>query len=51
MGIAPENHEKIFDDFVAISSGDARQTRGDGLGLSISRKIARKMGGDIYCGK
>ena len=48
VGIAPENHEKIFDDFVAISSGDARQTRGDGLGLSISRKIARKMGGDIY---
>ena len=48
VGIAPINHERIFDDFVAISSGDARQTRGDGLGLSISRKIARKMGGDIF---
>ena len=47
VGIAPENHEKIFEDFVAISSGDKRQTRGDGLGLSISRKIARQMGGDI----
>ena len=47
VGIAPENHEKIFEDFVAISSGDQRQTRGDGLGLSISRKIARQMGGDI----
>jgi len=47
LGIAPENHEKIFEDFVAISSGDERQSRGDGLGLSISRKIARKMGGDI----
>ena len=47
VGIAPENHEKIFEDFVAISSGDSRQTRGDGLGLSISRKIARQMGGDI----
>ena len=47
VGIAPENHEKIFEDFVAISSGDPRQTRGDGLGLSISRKIARQMGGDI----
>jgi len=47
VGIAPENHEKIFEDFVAISSGDQRQIRGDGLGLSISRKIARQMGGDI----
>jgi PAS domain S-box-containing protein len=46
-GISPENHEKIFEDFVVISSGGKRQTRGDGLGLSISRKIARKMGGDI----
>ncbi|MDC1499141.1 ATP-binding protein [Amylibacter sp.] len=47
VGIAPENHEKIFEDFVVISSGDEHQTRGDGLGLSISRKIARQMGGDI----
>ena len=47
VGIAPVNHEKIFEDFVAISSGDERQVRGDGLGLSISRKIARQMGGDI----
>ena len=46
-GIAPENHEKIFEDFVVISSGGKQQTRGDGLGLSISRKIARQMGGDI----
>ncbi|MDA8760978.1 ATP-binding protein [Amylibacter sp.] len=47
VGIAPENHKKIFDDFVVISSGGKQQTRGDGLGLSISRKIARQMGGDI----
>ena len=46
-GIAPEDHKKIFDDFVVISSGGKQQTRGDGLGLSISRKIARQMGGDI----
>ena len=47
VGIGPENHEKIFEDFVVISSGVKRQTRSDGLGLSISRKIARQMGGDI----
>ena len=28
VGIAPENHEKIFEDFVAISSGDQRQIAG-----------------------
>jgi len=46
-GIAPEHQEQVFEDFVALSHGEGRQTRGDGLGLSISRKIARQMGGDI----
>ena len=46
-GIAPENQEQVFEDFVALAHGEGRQTRGDGLGLSISRKIARQMGGDI----
>jgi PAS domain S-box-containing protein len=46
-GIAPENHQKIFEEFVAITQGDQSQVRGDGLGLHISRKIARLMGGDI----
>ncbi|MDA9224370.1 ATP-binding protein [Tateyamaria sp.] len=47
VGIAPENQKKIFDDFVTLSFIDGRQMRGDGLGLSISRKIARLMSGDI----
>ncbi len=46
-GIAPEHQERVFEDFVALAHGEGRQTRGDGLGLSISRKIARQMGGDI----
>lgn len=46
-GIAPENHQKIFEDFVAIAQGDQSQVRGDGMGLHISRKIARLMGGDV----
>jgi PAS domain S-box-containing protein len=46
-GIAPEHQEQVFEDFVALAHGDERQSRGDGLGLSISRKIARQMGGDI----
>jgi len=47
LGIAPENHQKIFEEFVAITQGDQNQVRGDGLGLHISRKIARFMGGDV----
>jgi CheY-like chemotaxis protein len=47
LGIAHENQEKIFEDFVAIAPGDQHQTRSDGMGLPISRKIARLMGGDI----
>ena len=47
LGIAPENHQKIFEEFVAITQGDQSQVRGDGLGLHISRKIARFMGGDV----
>ena len=47
LGIAPENHQKIFEEFIAITQGDQSQVRGDGLGLHISRKIARLMGGDV----
>ncbi len=47
LGIATENQEKIFEDFIAITHGDQNQIRSDGMGLPISRKIARLMGGDI----
>ncbi|AKS47159.1 PAS/PAC sensor hybrid histidine kinase [Octadecabacter temperatus] len=46
-GIAPEHQEQVFDDFVALAPSEGRQSRGDGLGLAISRKIARRMDGDI----
>ena len=46
-GIAGENLEDIFGDFVALARASGRQSRGDGLGLSISRKVARLMGGDL----
>jgi PAS domain S-box-containing protein len=46
-GISADDQERVFEDFVALSLGKGRQTRGDGLGLSISRKIARQMGGDV----
>jgi len=46
-GIPEEHLEDIFEDFVALAHSEGRQVRGDGLGLSISRKVARLMGGDL----
>lgn len=46
-GISDDLHDRIFDDFVAMAPSGGRQSRGDGLGLSISRRIARQMGGDL----
>ncbi|MBR0551385.1 sensor histidine kinase [Stakelama marina] len=43
-GIAPENHERIFGKFERLDPGE---TEGSGLGLYISRQLARAMGGDI----
>ncbi|WP_341862621.1 ATP-binding protein [Gymnodinialimonas sp. 57CJ19] len=47
QGIPAEHLEDIFEDFVALAHSEGRQVRGDGLGLSISRKVARLMGGDL----
>lgn len=46
-GIFKDRLEDIFEDFVVLAHGVGRQNRGDGLGLSISRKVARIMGGDL----
>jgi Signal transduction histidine kinase len=49
IGIAPADHERIFDEFEQINAGprsDSAQ-RGTGLGLPISRRLARLIGGDI----
>ena len=46
IGIAPENLKNIFDEFA--QSGKIQQdSGGTGLGLTISRKFARLLGGDI----
>jgi signal transduction histidine kinase len=46
-GIDSEDLERIFDPFVQLDSGYTRGRGGAGLGLPISRHLARLMGGDL----
>jgi len=46
-GIPEEKLLSIFDPFVQAESGHARSREGSGLGLTISRRLARLMGGDL----
>src|SRR5207253_2340722 len=46
-GIPEEKLISIFDPFVQAESGHARPREGSGLGLTISRRLARLMGGDL----
>ncbi|MGH6628259.1 MAG: response regulator, partial [Burkholderiales bacterium] len=47
IGIAPEKLETMFDPFVQADSSVTRRFGGTGLGLTISRRFARALGGDI----
>ena len=46
-GIPEEKLLAIFDPFVQAESGHSRSREGSGLGLTISRRLARLMGGDL----
>ena len=46
-GIAADQLERIFEPFVRADTEAARRTKGLGLGLAISRDLARSMNGDI----
>lgn len=46
-GIAPNDHERIFDAFTQVDSSHTRSASGTGLGLAISRRLARLLGGDV----
>ena len=47
VGIAPEHLESIFEPFWQADGGTTRRSGGTGLGLSVTRRLARLMGGDV----
>jgi len=47
IGIAPDKHEAIFEPFIQLREGLSDRESGVGLGLAISRDLARAMDGDL----
>jgi PAS domain S-box-containing protein len=47
IGIPPEKLSQIFEPFVQVEGGYTRESSGTGLGLTISRRLARLMAGDL----
>ncbi len=46
-GISPEDIERLFQPFTQVDASSTRRFGGTGLGLTISRRMANIMGGDI----
>ena len=47
VGIAAEHIRSLFQDFVQVDAPIQKRLRGTGLGLSLSRKLALLLGGDV----
>jgi len=47
IGISPEQQERIFGSFVQADGSMTRRFGGTGLGLALSRLLARALGGDV----
>ncbi len=47
IGMTPEQVDKLFTDFTQADASTTRRFGGTGLGLSLSRRFCRLMGGDI----
>jgi len=47
IGIADEHRDQIFDAFWQVEQPSTRRVGGTGLGLSVTRRLARLLGGDV----
>ena len=47
IGMAPEDVEKLFGEFVRIKTDETRNILGSGLGLSILKRLASLYGGEV----
>jgi signal transduction histidine kinase/CheY-like chemotaxis protein len=47
IGIAPEDQERIFEDFIQLESALQARAKGTGLGLPLCRKLAHLLGGQV----
>jgi signal transduction histidine kinase len=47
IGIAPDDQERIFQDFTQVDGPIQRRVRGTGLGLPLTRKLAAMLGGSV----
>jgi signal transduction histidine kinase len=47
IGIAEEHRDRVFDAFWQVEQPSTRRVGGTGLGLSVTRRLARLLGGDV----
>ena len=47
VGIAKEDLERVFEEFAQIDNPLQKRAKGTGLGLNLSRRLARLLGGDL----